>query len=338
MPIMRIIFCLFFLLTSIDSYSQSTEFYKRFNTLRFSDQLPEGILSSKTVVLLKTPPKSTNPYIRGDWKSLSKEVQSGFVKARIDAVTHYYIDDIFSGPEPYHTFLDAFDNRNLSHAAIVEFDGSEYSIILLKLQDRDYLIKEGQDAWRSNGKDLNKIMNSLYRQAANSGLESTNLLIIETPEYGQIIDVIEGKRSEFYDLNLKSGTLAVPLMLDTAEMADVLKEYPFKWSFTDPETDDDQLRTSGFQHILYYVKSTGESAKKMLEYPISDEETAFISEIIVDGKSQVTSQNREAIVYKFYIKNVRRRNTYIGKRWDAGYSWQEGLNRYIANLKNELIQ
>ena len=247
---------------SIQSRSQQNEFYQRLSSLNYSESLPVGILSSKTVVLVKVPPKSRNPEIRGNWFDLSTTIQKGLHKAGIDAVTHYYIDDIFSGPEPYTAFLDAFDDRNLSHAAIVEYNGQKYSITLLKMTDRKFLIGTGQDAWKNTGSDLNEMLNSLYKQAANSGLQKTNLLIIETPEYGQIINVVEGKRSEFYDLNLKSDLLAVPLTADTTNIAKVMNElYPFKWKFVSPVLTDKELLSQGFQFILYYVHSTGVSAK-----------------------------------------------------------------------------
>lgn len=335
---LRALFLLSFLCTVFTTFAQKDVFFSRLNSLTVVEDLPQELLSSKTMVLVKVPSKSNNPEIRGEWKSMCKIAQKGFHKSGIDAVAYYYIDDVISGPESYPAFLDAFDNRNLSHAAILEYDGKNYTLTILKLKDRTYLIKENQEAWRITGTDLTKMFGDLYRKAANSRQPHTNLLIIETPEYGQLVDVITGKRAEYYDLNLSSFTLGITAFTDTAQINQVMKNYPYKWTYVPDDFDAKELRSDGIQYVLYFVNSTAKSAKTMLEYPFTPSETAYISEVVIDGKSQITSQNINANVYKFYIKQLSSKNTFIGKRWDAGYTWQEALTNYIYNLRNELIR
>ncbi|MEQ8926541.1 MAG: hypothetical protein RLO81_12050 [Fulvivirga sp.] len=318
--------------------TQEREFFKRLESLTITKTLPKDLLTSKTVVLVKVPYVSTSPEVRGEWHSIAEVAQKGFRKSGVDAVAYYYIDDIMSGPEAYHAFLDAFDDRNLSHAAIIEFDGANYILTLLKLQDRQFLLKENQDAWQIIGPKLAPLMEDLYRQAANSKLEMSNLLIIETPEYGQIVEVLEGRRSDFYDLNFSSEKLAVPMFADTSEISNVMREYPYKWGFVEENKDENEIRKQGYQYVLYYTHSSAKSVKDMLEYEYNQNATAFVSETITDGKSNITSQNINASVFKFYIKHIYSKKNFIGKRWDAGYTWQEGLANYIINLRNELIR
>ena len=327
-----------FIITSLSVEAQKDVFFSRLNTLTIVDELPPELLSSKTVVLVRVPYKSRNPDVRGDWKPMTEIAQKGFHKSGIDAVAYYYIDDIMSGPESYHEFLNEFDDRNLSHSAILEFDGSKYTLTLLKLKDRQFLLKENQEAWRIEGSDLNKMFADVYRKAANSRQPHTNLLIIDTPEFGQMVDVVTGKRAEYYDLNLSSFTLGIIPFADTAQINKVMKLYPYKWTYLEADFDEKELRSDGIQYVLYYVNTTAKSAKMMLEYPFNSNETAFVSEVIIDGKSEITSQNINAEVYKFYIKQLRSNNTFIGKRWDAGYTWQQGLLNYINNMRNELIR
>lgn len=317
---------------------QKAEIERRLNTLNFTDELPTGILSSKTVVLVKVPPKSLNPEVQGDYNEIAKVTQKGFHKAKIDAVTYYHIGDVTSGPEAYVEYLNGFDKRNLSHGAILSQVENGYELILLKFTDRQFLITEGQEAFKMKNESLERLMELLYRKAANSGLEKSNLLIIETPEYAKPVDIISGKRSEFYDLNFKSEKLAVPMFADTSEINKVMAKYPFKWEFVSSEKPEDEIRKDGFQYILYYVNGTAKNARIMLDYEVKENENAFASEVKQAGQSQVTSQNASAIVYKFYIKHIRTRNSFIGKRWDSGYTWQEGLENYIDNLRNEILR
>jgi hypothetical protein len=338
MVLFRNTFFAILFISVIPLFGQETELLNRLSSLNYTDQLPKEILSSKTVVIVKTPEKNLVKQIRGDWSKIAETAQKGFKKANIDAVAYYYFDDLFSGPESYDAFLDAFDERDLTHAAFIFFDGQSYKLILLKLQDRKFLLKTGQDALKVEGPDLNKIMDNLYRNAANSGLKTTNLLIIENPQYGEMVDVIKGKRSEFYDLNFSSEKLAVPKFADSLEIANVMLNYPYKWEMVPLSIDEKELIDQGFQYVLYYAHSTAKSVKKILEYPTSSSETAYVSEVIINKQPEITSYDINASVYKFYIKHIRTQNTFIGKRWDAGLSWQKALDNYIQNLRNELVR
>jgi hypothetical protein len=338
MPVIKNLFILFLVLVASLCYAQEKELFERLSSLSYTDQLPEKVLSSKTVVLIQTPLKRTRPEVRSDWTEIAEVAQPGFKKAGIDAVAYYYIDDLLSGSESYRSFLDAFDDRDLTHAAFLFFDGQSYKLILLKLTDRKFLIGVGQPAWKSEGTDLTNMFENLYRIAANSRLEKTNLLIIESPQYGEMITLIKGRRSEFYDLNFSSEKLAVLPFADTAEIAAVMSAYPYKWGFVDPNIEEKELRSKGYQYILYYTHATGKSVKEMLGYAKNDSETAYISEVVRNGASEISSYNINTPVYKFYVKHIFSQNVFIGKRWDAAPTWQKALDNYITNLRNELVR
>ena len=117
-----------------------------------------------------------------------------------------------------------------------------------------------------------------------------------------------------------------------------MKNYPYKWGFVDPDFDEKELRTKGYQYILYYVHSSGKSVKQILGYEGNNNESAYVSEVIKDGASEIYSYNINAQVYKFYIKHIYSENDFVGKRWDAAPSWQKALANYISNLRNELVR
>lgn len=326
------------LISHTSLFAQREEVQRRLSTLTFSDELPADILSKKVAVLVSIPPKSSEPTIRNSYESIAQVAQKGFQKARIDAVIYYHIEDIMSGPEAYESYLDAFDKRNLSHGAILRKRGSLFELILLKFTDRQFLISEGQQAYKIENASLDRMMELLYRKTANSGLDATNLLIIDTPEYGAPVEVINGKRSEFYDLNFKSEKLAVPMFGDTASIRSVMENYPFKWDIVNSNKTEEEIRKDGYQYVLYYVRSTAKNARIMLGYKVDGNENAFASEVMIDGQPQVQSQNANAVVHKFYIKHIRSRNFFIGRQWDPGYTWEDGLSNYIMNLRNQLLR
>ena len=117
-----------------------------------------------------------------------------------------------------------------------------------------------------------------------------------------------------------------------------MENYPYKWEIVPIGSDETELKDQGFQYVLYYAHSTAKSVKKILEYPTSSSETAYVSEVIINKQSVITSYDINSSVYKFYIKHIRSKNTFIGKRWDAALTWQKALDNYIQNLRNELVR
>lgn len=314
------------------------DIYERIDALHASNTFPKRILETKTVVLVSVPPKSTNPLVRGDWNEMAERAQPGFVKAGIDAVVYYYLDDIISGKESYEALLDNFDDRDLKNAIFLFRENGRYKIIVTDLQDRQYLLKKGQDAWIIEDTDLDNALDVLYKATANSGLVRKNLLIIDVPEYGRMAKVIDGRRGEFYDLNLSSEKLAIPVFADTAEIRRVMANYPYKYDFVDPTLSEKEVRKKGFQYILYFTHASAKSVKQILEYETSESETDYVSEVMKDGKMEVASFNVNSPVFKFYVKHIYSTNVFLGKRWDASDSWQISLQNYVYNLRNELVR
>lgn len=314
------------------------DIYDRVASLNANNTFPKRIMETKTVVLVSVPPKSKNPTIRGDWKEIAEKTQPGFARAGIDAVVYYYLDDIISGKESYESFLDEFDDRDLKNAIFLFQENGKYKITVTDLQDRQYLLKMGQDAWAIEDSDLDRALDVLYKATANSGLTQKNLLMLEVPEFGNMTKIINGRRGEFYDLNFSSEKLAIPVFADTAEIRKVMENYPYKYDLVDPSLTEKEIRKKGFQYILYFTNTTGKSVKEILEYDITDTETDYVSEIIKNGKAEVVSLNVNTPVYKFYVKHIYSSNVFLGKRWDAATTWQNALENYIFNLRNELVR
>lgn len=307
------------------------------DSFSFGEEFPDKILQTKSVVLVKVPPKSSAPHIRGNWKALAEKAQPGFKKAGIDAVAYYYIEDIYSGKEPLAAFLEEFEKRAFENIVLLIDDGSQYKLILSKFPGDGHLIKPGQYAWKIEHANLATALDKLYKLTANSDQVKRNMLILEVPEFGSLPQVIEGRRGEYYDLNFRSEKLAIPAFADTADLNEVLARYPYKYGFSAPILEDKDIRNSGYQYLLCYVHTTGKAVKQMLEYPVTNSETDFISEVVTDGKAQVKSYSVDTPVYKFYIKHIYTGDVFLGKKWDAAPTWQEALSNFVENLRTELI-
>ncbi len=327
-----------FLLFINSGQSQDVNIYERLESLSEGSTFPEGLLKTKTVVLYEVTPKSAMVSIRGNWKTIAEEIQPFLQKTGIDGIVHYYMEDIFSGTETYNRYLDHFDERDIKNALFVLEDKGTFKLIVTNLTDRQNLIKMGQPAWIREGTDLPAMLNDLYRSASNAGLARENRLILAVPEFGEMLTPLKARRNEFYDLNFSSETLAIPVFADTVEIKMAMANYPYKYDFIAAGMPEKELRSKGFQYILYYVESTGKSVKEMLGYKTTETETDYISEVVRDGQLQVHSNNIRTPVYKFYIKHIYSGNVFLGKKWDSAPQWQNALDYYIANLRNELVK
>ncbi|UII28021.1 hypothetical protein LVD15_06240 [Fulvivirga maritima] len=329
---------IFFLATGTLKAQDKRPIHDILDSLQYTQELPKDILKTKSMVLVDVPPKSTDPYIRGNWKALAEAAQPGFRKAGIDAVVYYHMDDIYSGKESFDAFMGNFNGREIENVVFLTQENGMIKLILSKVHDETHLIVPGQAAWKAENADMKDLMTNLYRIAANSSQDRENLLVTTVPEFGEMPRVIKARRGEYYDLNFSSEKLAIPMFADTVAISQAMINYPYEYGFVDPEREEKKLRSDGYQYILYYVHSTAKSVKEMLEYPIKESETAFISEVIVDDKTRTTSNNINTPVYKFYIKHIYSGNVFLGKRWDAAPRWQDALINYVDNLRNELVR
>ncbi|MTI23146.1 hypothetical protein E1176_19105 [Fulvivirga sp. RKSG066] len=311
------------------------------DNLNYTAELPKGILASKTLVLVSVPDQMRNGLtVRGDWKKPAEIIQPGFQKAGIDAVAYYHINDIFSGPEAVSAFVKKFDERQLENVAFVTEANGQYRVALTKITNKENLIVAGQDAWKIEGDDLERMGHDIYLKAASSKQDRKNLLIIGVPIYGSMAKVIEARRGEYFDVNFSSETLAIPAFADTAAINQIMADYPYDYVIVDPTLPEKDLRDEGHQYVLYYVHTSAKNVKQILEYPITDTETDYITEVVGETKaeSKVKSIDINAPVYKFYVKHIYSENVFLGTKWDADTTWQEALKNYIVNLKNQLIR
>ena len=329
-------FLILYLFACIAFTSQAQSDMPSLDSIAHVEVLPEDLLSGKSLLIFKTLPNPKNPDLRIKWLPLADEIQPYLQRSGIDAVAAYHIGDIFSGKETTEAFLFQFSERAITHIVIVEQEPNGYRINI-GLFDEETLIDPDTPIWSTFASELYQAGNNLYLSASKSGQKLTNRLILAVPEIGNLVSPIQGRRSEFYDLNLESDKLAIVPFADTAAINRVMESYPYKYDFVDPSIPERNLRSDGYQFILYYVHSTGEAVREMLEYPIDESEGAYVSESFQGDKPIAQNFDKNRPVYKFYVKHIYSGNIFLGKKYDAAPTWEEALSYYIANLREELL-
>ncbi|MFT7270073.1 MAG: hypothetical protein ACI905_002300, partial [Roseivirga sp.] len=73
------------------------------------------------------------------------------------------------------------------------------------------------------------------------------------------------------------------------------------------------LRRAGFDYVLHYIAAEAPNVYRFLPFK---------------GRKE----DQTGVLYKFFLRDVRSNNAYLGESWDASLNWNEALNSFIAQI------
>lgn len=370
---LMIAFCL---LSTLNVYSQGDEPEINVAGIRFLDfknKLPDNLLMSKSVVLLQLPAESKTSSIRKDWKHMAETAHKVFQETGIDAVAYYFMDDVIAGLESRQSFASDMKIRGVEFLIILSDlklkiknkDTERYVVLITKFNGESTLMSNGQVAWKTQSKDLDKSLQKISKGASKQRLVNENLLITDYPELFRDIDVIKGRRAETYSNSLSVDKVAFasfPLVIipddrpggiinnniakegqaansrtnaDNKKLKQMLTDYPFEFGITDAHPDEQALLNQGYSYVIYMLQTTGLGIRYLLDYEIEEGVSDFITVKQKDGKTTLRNIPTESPVYKFYLKHIRTKDVYVGSRWDADESWEDALINFTSNIRRD---
>jgi hypothetical protein len=290
---------------------------------------PEKLLSSRSVVFY-------------DYRHTEKDLQDAqtyFQRTGIDAVTYFELDKLMAGADVARAFSEFLIKREIQNIIVMEVRAGGYRLTITAFNGKESIFDGKQNAWSSSNSVLTEILKNVYRTASNQ-LKKTNLLINDLPETDDKINPIQGKRNEFYAIDLKVDPLAVPKTGD--EMIDQRLEeifkanYPLKYKMTEPGLTEKELRKQGSLYVLCYVTARVVTAKELLGYDVTKSASAIVSVAYTDGQSALKNIPSNTVVYKFYFKHIDSGNVFLGTKWDADLTFEQALLNQLKALKAEL--
>lgn len=343
-----------------------------FRFLDYKFQLPEDLLSSKSIVFVSVPPKTKNTTERGDWKAFSENAHLQFRKMGIDAIGYYYIDDLKAGRDASITFAKSIKKRNVKNIillsqVLLKVKGKEanwFVIVITPFNGGATYMKNGQKAWKTQNKDIKKVFKVLGKEVYKSKQPKTNFLITDLPEFFTDTDMIYGRRFGVNCRDLKVDKLCIPKFKkieipknrpgglinknvekeikkynaqvdnNNAQLEKIIKDYPFEYRLSDAKTDDDFYR-EGFQYVLLKLNTSGVTIKELLNFKVDYTETDYITIKSTEHGTTLRSIPVNASVNKYYVKHLYTKDVYTGAKWDADETWQDALKNFIRNMKNE---
>ena len=297
--------------------------------LEITNQVPEDLLAKRTCVFYGS--NFSNEEL--------ETIQSYFQQSGIDAVAYFKSALVHAGADVTPKIADFLIQREISFIALISKKGKSFSFIFTPFNGTMNFVNNGQPGWEVQNTNLKEALQIIYRSTVNSQ-PIKNLLINSYPEKNFPINIIEGRRSDFFAIDLKVDKLAVPWFKDAVAdslLAQFFKEnYPFSYGMTEPGLDAKELRNNGFHYVLSYVHTEGLIARDILGYPNTSMESAITSVTYPNGSLQLKTIPAETPVYKFYFKHLVSGNVFLGTKWDADTAWQDALRNHVKGFKAEL--
>lgn len=290
--------------------------------------VPEDLLAKRSCVFYSTTITD---------KQL-ETIQKSFQKTGIDAVAYFKTDFVFSGVDVAQKVSEFLSKREITFLIQVDKSSKGFDFLFTPFNGNVEFVNNGQAAWHENNMELSAALQNIYRSAVTNQ-PVKNLLVNDFPEKNFPINIIEGRRSDFFAIDLKVDKLAVP-WFKNAENDSLLftffkENYPFSYGFVEPGQEKKQLRSSGFHYEMSLIHTDGDIAREILGYPIASE-TAFTSVTYPNGEPKLKTIPSETVVYKFYFRHIESGNVFLGTKWDADTSWLDALKNHIKGFKAEL--
>ncbi len=297
--------------------------------LQFTGNVPAELLAKRSCVFYAS--SFTNDQLN--------TIQQSFQKSGIDAVAYFNTAMVFAGNDVISKMVEHLNKREISFIALLSKNAENYSFTFTSFNGNDEFVNKGQPGWKVEDASLNNALQNIYRSTVNNQ-PIKNLLINSYPEKNFPITIIEGRRSDFFAIDLKVDRLAVPWFKDAAQdstLAQFFREnYPFSYGMVEPGLDKKELRNKGFHYLLSYLYTEGTIAKELLGYPITSKESAITSVTYPNGSLQLKTLPAEMPVFKFYMKHIESGNVFLGTKWDGDVTWQDALRNNIKGFKAEL--
>lgn len=323
----HILFFIMFGFTTICSAQVTeaeTQFFRRMNA---TGGLPEKLLSARTVVFYS---------YTFSIKEL-ESIQQSFQRTGIDAVGYFESDYLFAGQDVFVALADYLNKREITNLIFIQKRESAYALYATTYNTKATLTEENQYAWHAQDKSLSELLLKVYRTAANS-LKKQNLLISEFPETGLTVNPIQGRRNDFFAIDLKVDPIAIPKFGDETldrELEEIFKSYPYKYKLTEPGLTEKELRKQGYYYILSFVHARAKVAKTVLGYDMTKAESAFVSVTYPSSQPVLKNYSADTPVYKFYIKHIDSQNVFLGTKWDADITPRQALLNHLQGFKVE---
>lgn len=283
---------------------------------------PDGLLSSRSAALFSPDYSQTE----------LEEIQTGFQKIGIDAVSYVESERALAGRDLMNAYSRYFISRDIRFLIIMKKEKEEYLVNFVPFNAKSSWTEPGQSTWFVHSSGLRSLLQTIFR-ALISSQKRQNFLVNDFPERSGPLSAIGGRKEEDWAPGVKVFKIAVPrtgeLEADK-ELELYLKEnFHAKYELVEPDASEKDLLEKEFVYLLRFIHTRGSLAKDILGYDMSKSESALATVNYPNGTLQLKTIPSANSIYKFYLKHIGENIFYLGRKWDADLTWQAALKNYI---------
>ena len=296
-----------------------------FSDLQTDAGLPQTLQSTRSAVFLKIDP--SEGIDSAAYYAMAKEFHKGLAALNIDAVAYYRWQDLNAGFDATASYLEDLADREIDQIIILEVQQGTYHVYIVPT-DHEKGLMDTSEAWHISGNTLESTILAMTRNVQQAGLEVSNFLILESPEFFIDTPIFKKNRFESFQPDLKLDKLAVPLFhsadpgniqnSDDQELQTLMElQYPFEYELVGNTMSEDLMRKAGFHYVLRYLYAEESTLLTLLDY-------------------QPTPDDPSRFGYKYYFKHLVTGDIYLGENWDSRPGWQEALTLHLSNMRRSL--
>jgi len=165
-----------------------------------------------------------------------EDIQKMFQQTGIDAIGYFKTDLVFAGRDVTREVADYLTKREITFLVLLDKIEKNFSITITPFNETTSFVNSNQNGWDVTSPNLTEALQLIYRTAVNNQPRK-NLLVNDYPESDFPLQIIEGRRSDFFAIDLKVDNLAVPWFGDAEKdstLVQFFKEvYPFSLKKTE---------------------------------------------------------------------------------------------------------
>ena len=340
----RYLLILFLLTFSGVTLAQTVPPFVYYNNLNKQTEFPQNLQSARSVVVLN---------VADDKMKFAQTVHEKLRLMSLDVILYIDYNDLSAGVDATGPILEYLNKRDVKY--VITFSNNSAGQYEMNITGMGNFLKPGQQKSASFASiNIDDLLKYVANELIKAELEKTNFLIVETPEFLTDAKVINGRKFEVHARDIATLKLAVPKfqkvskeVIDAssdkediiqynqkverwnAELSNIMKSFPYEYELVDT-TDEKELYRLGFQYALFSLNTKGITIKRMLDMPVDESETDFISHANNKALKRIGVNE---VASKYYIKQLYTNDIYTGDHWDADTTWQESLENFIFNYK-----
>ncbi|MEM9896452.1 MAG: hypothetical protein AAF789_08785 [Bacteroidota bacterium] len=330
-----------------------------FRTLERSTNLPDGIITDRSAVIVNVPVVSSDEYTSiGDSKPMVFKAHQAFTKMGIDPIVYINAFDLQGSAHSLQSYQSYLLQRGVKNLIFLTKKKNTYELLMAPFNQKETMVSNSTTVYYMAREHLTRLLIDTGREIRRIERKSTNFLPPVSPLVLSGLSIIEKEKIKRMPGQLRRSLLAVErfsrkpipegssqaaidhisayntkIDLANATLDSIMaKNYPFDYIVIDKMSNEEMLRKR-YQFLLRSEFGSVETVLRRLEYDVQEDDHEMITIVpILPDQTLKKPYSINTLIYKFYIRQNITKNIHVGE-WDAEAKWEDALINLIGNMR-----